>query len=179
MAKKKNKNLRDDVSHDNLPNISTTKPADDKPKKDKGHGKKGDKKREQIAPPAAATLLCETIAGQIEKFLAHDPEDRKAALDDLFTLGGRWPAGITGCEYAEYLLAYQVERTARMDRDDDTKMRRMSTSIVVIDTNTHMPAYYLTAYIAPNESASVQVYTMTDKGPDYKQTARWSNSKKQ
>ena len=100
MAKKKNKNLRDDVSRDNLPDISTTKPADDKPKKDKGQGKKGDKKHEQVAPPAAATLLCETIASQIENFLAHDPEDRKNALDGLFTLGGRWPAGITGCDDA-------------------------------------------------------------------------------
>lgn len=177
MAKKKNKNLRDDVSRDNLPDISTTKPAADKPKKDKGQGKKGDKKHEQIAPPAAASLLCETIAGQIENFLAHDPEDRKNALDGLFTLGGRWPAGITGCDDAENYLAYQVERTARMDRDDDTKMRRMSTAIVVIDVRTHMPAFYLTAHISPSDAAAVQVYTMTDKGPDYKQTARWSNKK--
>lgn len=176
MAKKKNKNLRDTVSHDNLPDISTSKQTD-KPKKKDG-GPKGEKKRERIDPPAAATLLCNTIADQIENFLAHDPEDRKASLDSLFTLGGRWPAGITGCDDAEYLMAYQVERTARMDRDDDTKMRRMSTAIVVIDVRTNMPAYYLTAYVSPNEAAAVQVYTMSDKGPDYKQTARWTNAKK-
>jgi len=172
MAKKKNKNLRDSERREDLPDISTKtdKHHDDRPKH---------KKDERVDPPAAATLLCNTIADQITRFLDHDPEDRKAALGDLFTLGGLWPAGITGCDDAEFLMAYQVERTARMDRDDDTKMRRMSTAIIVLDTRTNTPAYYLTAYISPTEAAAVQVYTLSekDKGPDYRQTARWNNKK--
>lgn len=169
MSKKKNKDLRNDV-YETIPTVETNY---NKQQQSRPRYNNNNSKRERPEPPEVAKLLCRTIVDQITDFLSsYGWKDR---LNDLFTLGDRWPAGIAGCEGTENLLAYQVERTVRLDRDDPEKIRRMSTSIVVIDNVTAKPVYYLTAYISPNMQAGVQVYTMGDRGPDYRKTIRWNN----
>ena len=65
-----------------------------------------------------------------------------------------------------------------MRRDDPDKHGRMSCSILCQDRDTHMPAYYVQAVIMPSDVAMVTVYTMDEKGNDYRRVVRWSSDRR-
>lgn len=128
-----------------------------------------DRQEPQYNP--VACLLRDAISDQIETFLEGDPTEAAAA--NLFNLGS-YPARLTGCEGAEDYEAFQLDRSVRLNRDDPSKLNRLSTIIVVQNIATHRPAFLVQAFISPNRTARVIVHEQTENGTNYRNTLRWS-----
>lgn len=144
-----------------------------------GNFKKKEVKKE-IHP--VAKLLCGVIKGQILEFLSLTPEERADGVRDLFYVGS-WPAILTAegdeqVQDVDRYAVYQLDRSARMRRENPLEMSRMSTAIVLVDKETARPAFYLTAYITPKEDANIKVIPYTDKGADYPNSLIWDSRDK-
>lgn len=126
-------------------------------------------------PDPIGSLLLDALVSQINDFLGTDPVDRSEAIKDLFDVGP-YPAGLTGSDEAKKYDVYLMQRTARMSRDDDTKHRRLSCDIVMVERDTGTPMYFAKSYITPDDIAAVEVYCADrDRGTDYRKTLRWTN----
>lgn len=181
MGKKSNKKMReknDRTKNYNMEDMDMGKYNQTKQNKAAGHNTQDSKKfdtthREKPEAHPVAALLVDNISQQISGFLQSDPESWKDQIGNLFYIGA-FPSDLTGCEGAENYSVYQLERTARLNRDDATVLARMSTSMVLINKTNGKPEFYLNAYITPNGGANVTVYTMSENGPDYRRTIRWN-----
>lgn len=131
---------------------------------------------QEVTYKPMAIALRDIFASQIMDFLEQDPSDYKTAIQVLFNVSG-WPAKLnTGiCDDSDRYNLYQVDKDTRLNRDDPAKLNRLSTIVIAIDAETHVPAFMVQAYIAPSGVARVIVHEMGDNGPIYRNTLRWSN----
>lgn len=173
--KKKNQYRKDDSNNATLK--YTEKPRREKvepvprPEYDSRREEKPSQTKNTTYHPVAM-LLRDAISEQIEIFLDNEPTEKTAA--ELFNLGS-YPARLTGCEGAEDYEAYQLDRSVRLNRDDPSKLNRLSTIIVVLNMATHRPAFLVQAFISPNRTARVIIHEQTETGTNYRNTLRWAN----
>lgn len=121
-----------------------------------------------------AVLLKDEISGQIKAFLDTPKADRAKFAEDTLFVVKPYPAHLAGCEGADTVDVYLLERSCRMRRDDPNEHGRMTCSILCLDREKHTPRFYLQAVIMPSDTGMVSVYELDDKGPNYKKTLRWS-----
>lgn len=131
---------------------------------------------EQVEPSMVALLLLDTIKDQVKTFMALKPEDRYEGSKELYYVGS-YPATLTSDnvpEAANYDV-YQLERSVRLRREEPERLNRLSTAILLIDRETHQPAFYLTSYITPNLVANIRVVPYNNHGAWYKALVAWDS----
>lgn len=133
------------------------------------------KTNEKVNPDPIAILLKDEIASQINTFLDTPKAERAKVADEKLFNVSHYPAHLEGCEGADTVDVFLLERSTRMRRDDPTEHGRLSCSILCLDRTTHTPRFYLQAVIMPSDTAMVTVYEQDDKGTDYRKTVRWNN----
>lgn len=140
-----------------------------------GNKQYNDKKPQRPAPVYSefAVALKDQMVYQMESFL--DADDRAAAVKNLFDVGGRYPAELKG--WPEYAI-YQVERSARMSRDNPEQWGRLTTALVVMDQKNGTLAFYCTCFITPNGDYNCTVYEEGENGPVYANTVRYDSRAK-
>lgn len=179
MGKQKNKrkNQYREDQYDKKPEFTYTERNDGK-KNDHPHD---DMRKESGKPPRennteyhpVAVLLRDEMIRQITNFLETKPVTQES-MDELFNLGS-YPARLEGCEGAEDYEVFQLDRSVRQNREDPSKLNRLSTILVVLNLITHKPAFLVQAFISPNRSARVIVHEQGDNGTIYRNTLRWGN----
>ena len=113
----------------------------------------------------------------MQTYLALDPKERIEGSKNLFHVGS-YPAELESDSCPEDLAkykTYQLERSVRVRTDDPEKRTRLSTAILLIDTETCMPAFYLTAYVTPTMIANVRVVPYNEHGPVYARAVSWDS----
>ena len=120
-------------------------------------------------PHPVAKLLLDNFKDQIMAFVSAAPEEKAEAINDLFYVGD-FPAAIEG---AEGYVAFQLDRIARMNRDDNTTHGRLSTIVVVQNTETHMPAFMVSAFVTRDGDGNVRVMSYDEKGQNRRATLHW------
>ena len=138
--------------------------------------KRTNDRAQEVTYKPMAIALRDIFASQIMDFQEQDPSNYKTAIQDLFNIGA-WPAKLNVgiCDDSDRYDLYQVDKDTRLNRDDPAKLNRLSTIVIAIDAETHVPAFMVQAYIAPTGVARVIVHEMGDNGPIYRNTLRWSN----
>ncbi|MCM1531916.1 MAG: hypothetical protein NC114_06550 [Ruminococcus flavefaciens] len=127
--------------------------------------------KQEVQHHPVAILLQDEMIRQITDFLEGPPTEESA--NQLFNLGS-YPARLTGCEGAEDYEAFQLDRSVRLNKDDPSRLNRLSTIIVIQNIATHKPAFLVQAFISPNQTARVIIHQQDDKGTVYRNTLRWS-----
>ena len=123
-----------------------------------------------------ALLLLNTIKQQMVDFLTLAPEERFDGTKNLYRVGS-YPAMLDSDqvpEAAQYDV-YQLDRAVRLPKNEPERMSRMSTSILLINRETHIPAYFLSAYITPKLVADVRVVPFNERGPIYSASISWDS----
>ena len=122
-----------------------------------------------------ARKLCDRYREHVQEFQAMSLSERIENIDNLFTVPG-YPCSIDAIDESstENLVVWQLDRRCRVNyRGDEPTHNRLSTTILLMNEDTAMPAYLITAFISPNGDASVTVLVYGEKGIEPAKRASW------
>lgn len=141
--------------------------------KDRGNNTRRPRQEKPEATPMAKALL-EEYRDEIRSFLTTSIDNREELAKDLFSVPG-FPADAAVVEDGvENYKVYCLERSVRLNRDDPSKLTRMSGTILY-QKKDGKPAYMVSAFITPSGSGNVTVFTYGERGIVNRE--RWSSDR--
>ena len=143
--------------------------------KDRGNTRRPRQEKPEATPMAKALL--EEYREEIRSFLTTSIDNREELARALFSVPG-FPADAASIESAEVGVetykVYCLERSVRLNRDDPSKLTRMSGTILY-QKKAGKPAYMVSAFITPSGSGNVTVFTYGERGIVGRE--RWSSDR--
>lgn len=141
--------------------------------KDRGNNTRRPRQEKPEATPMAKALL-EEYREEIRSFLTTSIDNREELARTLFSVPG-FPADAADVEDGvENYKVYCLERSVRLNRDDPSKLTRMSGTILY-QKKDGKPAYMVSAFITPSGSGNVTVFTYGERGIVGRE--RWSSDR--
>lgn len=141
--------------------------------KDRGNNTRRPRQEKPEATPMAKALL-EEYRDAIRSFLTTSIDNREELAKTLFSVPS-FPADAADVEVgAETYKVYCLERSVRLNRDDPSKLTRMSGTILY-QKKDGKPAYMVSAFITPSGSGNVTVFTYGERGIVGRE--RWSSDR--
>ena len=141
--------------------------------KDRGNNTRRPRQEKPEATPMAKALL-EEYREEIRSFLTTSIDNREELAKALFSVPG-FPADAADVEDGvENYKVYCLERSVRLNRDDPSKLTRMSGTILY-QKKDGKPAYMVSAFITPSGSGNVTVFTYGERGIVNRE--RWSSDR--
>lgn len=141
--------------------------------KDRGNNTRRPRQEKPEATPMAKALL-EEYRDEIRSFLTTSIDNREELARTLFSVPG-FPADAADVEDGvENYKVYCLERSVRLNRDDPSKLTRMSGTILY-QKKDGKPAYMVSAFITPSGSGNVTVFTYGERGIVGRE--RWSSDR--
>lgn len=151
---------------------SNSKRANYNDQKDRGNARRPRQEKPEATPMAKALL--EEYRDEIRNFLTTTIDNRAEVAKDLFSVPG-FPADAADVEDGvENYKVYCLERSVRLNRDDPSKLTRMSGTILY-QKKDGKPAYMVSAFITPSGSGNVTVFTYGERGIVGRE--RWSSDR--
>ena len=138
--------------------------------KDRGNNTRRPHQEKPEATPMAKELLAE-YRDAIRTFLTTSIDNRAEVAKTLFSVPG-FPADAADVEDGKNYKVYCLERSVRMNREDPSKLTRMSGTILY-QKEDGKPAYMVSAFITPSGSGNVTVFTYGERGIVNRE--RWSS----
>lgn len=138
--------------------------------KDRGNNARRPRQEKPEATPMAKALL-EEFRDEIRNFLTTTIDNREELAKNLFSVPG-FPADAADVEDGKNYKVYCLERSVRLNRDDPSKLTRMSGTILY-QKEDGKPAYMVSAFITPSGSGNVTVFTYGERGIVNRE--RWSS----
>lgn len=139
--------------------------------KDRGNARRPRQEKPEATPMAKALL--EEYRDEIRNFLTTTIDNRAEVAKDLFSVPG-FPADAADVEDGKTYKVYCLERSVRLNRDDPSKLTRMSGTILYQKAD-GKPAYMVSAFITPSGSGNVTVFTYGERGIVNRE--RWSSDR--
>lgn len=140
--------------------------------KDRGNARRPRQEKPEATPMAKALL--EEYRDEIRNFLTTTIDNRAEVAKTLFSVPG-FPADAADVEDGvENYKVYCLERSVRLNRDDPSKLTRMSGTILY-QKKDGKPAYMVSAFITPSGSGNVTVFTYGERGIVNRE--RWSSDR--
>lgn len=149
---------------------------------------KREKKQEPIVVPEMAQYICDILADQARDYRAFiesgtDDLDTKKDMERNLFYFGNYATDISMTEsddehpdedptVVEQVTIYAVDRTIKFNRDTHSLIRA---ALVAFAMKDGVPAYYINCYMTKDLIASISVVPLTEKGPVFRNAARWSN----
>ena len=138
--------------------------------KDRGNNTRRPHQEKPEATPMAKELLAE-YRDAIRTFLTTSIDNRAEVAKTLFSVPG-FPADVADVEDGKNYKVYCLERSVRLNREDPSKLTRMSGTILY-QKEDGKPAYMVSAFITPSGSGNVTVFTYGERGIVNRE--RWSS----
>ena len=138
--------------------------------KDRGNNTRRPHQEKPEATPMAKELLAE-YRDAIRTFLTTSIDNRAEVAKTLFSVPG-FPADAADAEDGKNYKVYCLERSVRLNREDPSKLTRMSGTILY-QKEDGKPAYMVSAFITPSGSGNVTVFTYGERGIVNRE--RWSS----
>lgn len=138
--------------------------------KDRGNNTRRPHQEKPEATPMAKELLAE-YRDAIRTFLTTSIDNRAEVAKTLFSVPG-FPADAVDVEDSKNYKVYCLERSVRLNREDPSKLTRMSGTILY-QKEDGKPAYMVSAFITPSGSGNVTVFTYGERGIVNRE--RWSS----
>lgn len=138
--------------------------------KDRGNNTRRPHQEKPEATPMAKELLAE-YRDAIRTFLTTSIDNRAEVAKTLFSVPG-FPADAADVEDDKNYKVYCLERSVRLNREDPSKLTRMSGTILY-QKEDGKPAYMVSAFITPSGSGNVTVFTYGERGIVNRE--RWSS----
>lgn len=152
---------------------NNSKRANYNDQKDRGNNTRRPRQEKPEATPMAKALL-EEYRDEIRSFLTTSIDNREELARTLFSVPG-FPADAADVEDGvENYKVYCLERSVRLNRDDPSKLTRMSGTILY-QKKDGKPAYMVSAFITPSGSGNVTVFTYGERGIVNRE--RWSSDR--
>lgn len=152
---------------------NNSKRANYNDQKDRGNNTRRPRQEKPEATPMAKALL-EEYRDEIRSFLTTSIDNREELAKALFSIPG-FPADEKRLvEDGETYKVYCLERSVRLNRDDPSKLTRMSGTILYQKAD-GKPAYMVSAFITPSGSGNVTVFTYGERGIVSRE--RWSSDR--
>lgn len=152
---------------------NNSKRANYNDQKDRGNNTRRPRQEKPEATPMAKALL-EEYRDAIRSFLTTSIDNREELAKNLFSVPG-FPADAADVEDGvENYKVYCLERSVRLNRDDPSKLTRMSGTILY-QKKDGKPAYMVSAFITPSGSGNVTVFTYGERGIVGRE--RWSSDR--
>lgn len=152
---------------------NNSKRANYNDQKDRGNNTRRPRQEKPEATPMAKALL-EEYRDEIRSFLTTSIDNREELAKTLFSVPG-FPADAADVEDGvENYKVYCLERSVRLNRDDLSKLTRMSGTILY-QKKDGKPAYMVSAFITPSGSGNVTVFTYGERGIVGRE--RWSSDR--
>lgn len=152
---------------------NNSKRANYNDQKDRGNNTRRPRQEKPEATPMAKALL-EEYRDEIRSFLTTSIDNREELARTLFSVPG-FPADAVDVEDGvENYKVYCLERSVRLNRDDPSKLTRMSGTILY-QKKDGKPAYMVSAFITPSGSGNVTVFTYGERGIVNRE--RWSSDR--
>lgn len=152
---------------------NNSKRANYNDQKDRGNNTRRPRQEKPEATPMAKALL-EEYRDEIRSFLTTSIDNREELAKTLFSIPG-FPADEKRLvEDGETYKVYCLERSVRLNRDDPSKLTRMSGTILYQKAD-GKPAYMVSAFITPSGSGNVTVFTYGERGIVSRE--RWSSDR--
>lgn len=152
---------------------NNSKRANYNDQKDRGNNTRRPRQEKPEATPMAKALL-EEYRDEIRSFLTTSIDNREELAKTLFSIPG-FPADAADVEDGvENYKVYCLERSVRLNRDDPSKLTRMSGTILY-QKKDGKPAYMVSAFITPSGSGNVTVFTYGERGIVGRE--RWSSDR--
>ena len=152
---------------------NNSKRANYNDQKDRGNNTRRPRQEKPEATPMAKALL-EEYRDAIRSFLTTSIDNREELARTLFSVPG-FPADAADVEDGvENYKVYCLERSVRLNRDDPSKLTRMSGTILY-QKKDGKPAYMVSAFITPSGSGNVTVFTYGERGIVGRE--RWSSDR--
>lgn len=152
---------------------NNSKRANYNDQKDRGNNTRRPHQEKPEATPMAKALL-EEYRDEIRSFLTTSIDNREELAKTLFSVPG-FPADAADVEDGvENYKVYCLERSVRLNRDDPSKLTRMSGTILY-QKKDGKPAYMVSAFITPSGSGNVTVFTYGERGIVGRE--RWSSDR--
>ena len=139
--------------------------------KDRGNARRPRQEKPEATPMAKALL--EEYRDEIRNFLTTTIDNRAEVAKDLFSVPG-FPADAADVEDGKTYKVYCLERSVRLNRDDPSKLTRMSGTILYQKAD-GKPAYMVSAFVTPSGSGNVTVFTYGERGIVNRE--RWSSDR--
>lgn len=139
--------------------------------KDRGNARRPRQEKPEATPMAKALL--EEYRDEIRNFLTTTIDNRAEVAKNLFSVPG-FPADAADVEDGKTYKVYCLERSVRLNRDDPSKLTRMSGTILYQKAD-GKPAYMVSAFITPSGSGNVTVFTYGERGIVNRE--RWSSDR--
>lgn len=139
--------------------------------KDRGNARRPRQEKPEATPMAKALL--EEYRDEIRSFLTTSIDNREELAKTLFSVPG-FPADAADVEDGKTYKVYCLERSVRLNRDDPSKLTRMSGTILYQKAD-GKPAYMVSAFITPSGSGNVTVFTYGERGIVNRE--RWSSDR--
>lgn len=141
--------------------------------KDRGNNARRPRQEKPEATPMAKALL-EEYRDEVRNFLTTSIDNRAELAKNLFSVPG-FPADAAALEDdIKTYKVYCLERSVRLNRDDPSKLTRMSGTILYQKAD-GKPAYMVSAFITPSGSGNVTVFTYGERGIVNRE--RWSSDR--
>lgn len=152
---------------------NNSKRANYNDQKDRDNNTRRPRQEKPEATPMAKALL-EEYRDEIRSFLTTSIDNREELAKNLFSVPG-FPADAADVEDGvETYKVYCLERSVRLNRDDPSKLTRMSGTILY-QKKDGKPAYMVSAFITPSGSGNVTVFTYGERGIVGRE--RWSSDR--
>lgn len=152
---------------------NNSKRANYNDQKDRGNNTRRPRQEKPEATPMAKALL-EEYRDEIRSFLTTSIDNREELAKNLFSVPG-FPADAADVEDGvENYKVYCLERSVRLNRDDPSKLTRMSGTILY-QKKDGKPAYMVSTFITPSGSGNVTVFTYGERGIVGRE--RWSSDR--
>lgn len=180
---KNNRDRIDRYEHQDFSKLISNKNGDNRPKKgnyNKSYQKKQKQDKPPVVVPEMAKFICNYFAKQVQAyadFIGSGDEDydaKKNLEHTLFTASG-YPAEMyakTDDDTTETIQLYIMDRSVKFNREIHTLARG---SMVAVALEDGIPAYYINCYLTKDLIGNISVVPLTEHGPDYRNSARWSN----
>lgn len=140
--------------------------------KDRGNARRPRQEKPEATPMAKALL--EEYRDEIRNFLTTTIDNRAEVAKDLFSVPGFPADEVRLVEDGKTYKVYCLERSVRLNRDDPSKLTRMSGTILYQKAD-GKPAYMVSAFITPSGSGNVTVFTYGERGIVNRE--RWSSDR--
>lgn len=131
--------------------------------KDRGNNTRRPRPEKAEATPMAKELLAE-YREDIRAFLTTSIDNRSEMAKTLFAIPAFPVDAADVQDNAKEYKVYCLERSVRLNRDDPSKLTRMSGTILYQDAKSGKPAYMVSAFITPSGSGNVTVFTYGERG---------------
>lgn len=142
--------------------------------KDRGNNDRRPNRQEKPEATPTAKALLEEYRDEIRSFLTTSIDNRAELAKNLFSVPG-FPADAASLEDdIKTYKVYCLERSVRLNRDDPSKLTRMSGTILYQNAD-GKPAYMVSAFITPSGSGNVTVFTYGERGIVNRE--RWSSDR--